>query len=126
MASLRLSAPNRRPLEIEEIVQRLEREFDIVEVSESEGEEYVSQLIESTELMPDETPGKLGRINYLNEVREGAVYVRFGDNEELMADCCLMPGDPDIFFDGRRYIDGPERAVVERAGKVLGYKLAEV
>jgi hypothetical protein len=107
-----------------EIIERLKLEFEYVEVDEEAGQGYIGDMIARILRMPDSLPGKQERLDELQEARQQAVFVAFGDDPGIAASSCLKP-ESEIFFGSPDEVDGPARALVERAAEALSYEVFE-
>ncbi len=109
-------------LPIDEVLDRLRTEFRIVDVDPDGGQDHVGDMIAATLRFSDALPHKQAQLATLQAVRDSAVYVTFGDSDDITASCCLMK-DSALFFDSREEIDGPARPLVERLAGALNYEL---
>jgi hypothetical protein len=108
---------------VAEVIERLREEFDVVDADPDAGQDHVAGVIAATLRFSDEVPGKHERLAWFQSIQGDAVYVSFGDDLGLVARCCVMP-DSELFFDSPDEIDGPARALVERAAAVLSYTVS--
>jgi hypothetical protein len=92
----------------------------VVDEDPDAGQDHVAGMIAATLRFSDALPGKQERLAWFQSVQDAAVMVSFGDGLEPVACCCVMP-DKELFFDSPDEIDGPARALVERAAAALGY-----
>jgi hypothetical protein len=111
-------------LSVSDVIRLLCDEFAFVDADPDGGKDHVSGMIAAISRFSDSVPGKQEQLAWLISVQDSAVYVSFGDDPDLTASCCLMPGK-ELFFDSRDEIHGPARTLVERAASALGYKLFE-
>jgi hypothetical protein len=109
-------------LPIGEVLGRLRAEFQFVDVDRHRGQDHVGDMIAATLRFSDELPHKQEQLADLQSLRDSAVYVTFGDSEQVEASCCLMR-NRQLFFDSRDEIDGPARQLVERLAGALNYEL---
>ena len=125
MAFIRLSAPDDSQwLPTDVVVERLRREFGVVNPDHAAGRDYVGRMIAATEKFSDRIPGKQERLAELRRVHDAAVRVAFGDSGDNLAQVCLLPDTP-LFFGTVEEVDGPARPLVDRCARVLGYELHE-
>lgn len=125
MAFLKLfPRKDRNALSVSDVLRHLRDEFAFVDADPDAGQDHVSGMIAATCRFSDSVPGKQERLTWLISVQDSAVYVSFGDDVDLTASCCLMPGK-ELFFDSRDEIHGRARLLVERAASALGYELFE-
>src|SRR5438128_2602263 len=125
MAFIKLFPPEQGPaFDVAELLRRLSAEFDYIHADSEAGRSHVADMIAATLRFSDALPHKQQQLADLRSVHDAAVYVTFGDSEESVASCCLLPERP-LFFDGPDEIDGPARPLVERCAKILGYELYE-
>jgi hypothetical protein len=125
MAFLKLLPPQGRDaLRVADVIDRLRDEFDLVDTDPDAGQDHVASMIAATLRFSDEVPDKQERLAWLQSIQDEAVYVSFGDDLGLMASCCVMQASA-LFFDSPDEINGPARALLERAASVLGYTLYE-
>src|SRR5581483_11675240 len=89
---------NSKALPVKEIIRRLRGEFALVHADPDEGSDHVAAMIVATLRFSDDLPHKQEQLARLQAVQNEAVYVLFGDSENVMARCCLMP-DSALFFD---------------------------
>jgi hypothetical protein len=125
MAFIKLFPPEgSEALPVPEIIRRLRDGFASVDANPDEGREHVDGVIAATLRFSDELPHKQQQLVSLRAVRDSAVYVTFGDSEDVVASCCLMP-DHELFFGSPDEVDGPARPLVQRCAAALGYELFE-
>lgn len=106
------------------VVSILRGTFMAVEIDRERGQEHVADMIAAVSRFSDSLPHKQPMLKALESVQAEAVYAYFGDAEDEMAGCCILPDDG-LFFDGDAEIGGRARLTVERAAKALGYVLHE-
>ena len=109
-------------LPLEEIVIRLKSEFAYVEVNEEAGRDHVGDMIAATLRFSDEVPWKHEQLVTLQRKQNRAAYIVFGDEAIASAAFCFMP-ESELFFGNSDEVDGPARALVERAASILNYQL---
>lgn len=125
MAFIKLFPPKGRDaLPITEVIDRLREEFEVVDADPDKGRDHVAGMIAATLRFSDAIPSKQDRLTWLQSVQDTAVYVSFGDDLGLVANCCVMR-DSELFFGNPDEVDGPARPLVERAASALGYTLFE-
>src|SRR5262245_23976623 len=107
-----------------DVIFRLRNEFRIVDTNPHDGRAHVAAMIAATLPFSDSLPHKQAQLTRLREIQDAAVYVRFGDSDDLTASCCLLP-DTELFFASPEAINGLARPLVERCARVLGYELFE-
>ena len=105
-------------LPVLEVVDRLREEFEFVSVDTEAGRDHVGDMIAATLSFPDTLPWKADRLAELKAMQEAALYVSFGDDLDVVAGSCVLPGEP-LFFGNLDEVDGPARSLVERAAKAL-------
>jgi hypothetical protein len=121
MAFVKLFPPEGRDaLPVSDVIRRLEDEFAVVETDSDEGQDHVAGMIAATLRFSDLLPGKHDRLTWLQSIQNDAVYVSFGDDQSMVASCCVKPGS-ELFFDSPDEIHGPARTLLERAALALGY-----
>jgi hypothetical protein len=111
-------------LPVVEVIGRLRGEFEVVDADPDHGQDHVASMIAATLQFSDSVPGKQEQLARLRLIQEAAVYVSFGDDRGLVADCCVMP-DSALFFGSPDEVDGGARPLVERAATALGYAVFE-
>lgn len=121
MAFVKLLPPEGRASHsVEEVLRRLRDEFGVVHTDPEEGRDRVAKMIEMLRGFSDSWPGKWAQLASLRSGQSEAVCVRFGDDPDLVAFCCVQPGSS-LFFDSPDEICGPARPLLERAASALGY-----
>jgi hypothetical protein len=125
MAYVKLLPPEGRdPLPAAEVIRRLRDEFAVVDADPDAGQDHVADLIVATLRLSATLPGGEERVAALRAAQQEAVYLIFGDDLRLTAECCVQPGWP-LFFGRRDAMNGPARPLVERAAAALGYVVDE-
>ena len=116
---------DRDNLPVDQVIGRLQGEFNIVNVDSDEGQNHVAGMIAAVLRVSDDVPGKQTQLAWLQTVQETAVYVSFGDDSLGPAASCCVMSDSDLFFDSPDEIHGDARPLVERAASVLDYTVYE-
>ncbi len=125
MAFVKLFPPEGRDaLPVADVIERLRDEFDVVDADPDAGQDHVAGMIAATLRFSDAVPGKQERLAWFQSVQDSAVYVSFGDDLGVVANCCVMP-DSELFFGHGDEVDGPARPLVDRAAVALGYTVFE-
>jgi hypothetical protein len=125
MAFIKLFPAENQPWHsLEEVSERLTLEFDYVDIDRDAGRKYVGRMIAATRRLADSLPGKQERLRLFGAFQDASAYVVFGDDTLTTAAFCYMP-DSEVFFGSPDEVHGPQRALVERAARVLGYSVYE-
>lgn len=111
-------------LPVADVVRRLEDEFAVVDADPHAGQDHVAGMIAATLRFSNDLPGKQERLVWFQLVQDAAVMVSFGDDQGLVASCCVMP-ESELLFGSPDEVDGPARPLVERAASALGYEMYE-
>jgi hypothetical protein len=123
MAFVKLLPPeNGDALPVDDVIRRLQDEFNLVDVDPDAGQDHVSAMIAATLRFSDVVPGKQERIKWFQSVQDAAILVTFGDDLHTVASTCVMPHS-ELFFGSADEVDGPAHPLVERAAVALGYRL---
>jgi hypothetical protein len=109
-------------LPIDEVLDRMRTEFRFLDVDSDGGQDHVGDMIAATLRFSDDLPHKQAQLADLQSVRDSAVYVTFGDSDDVVGSCCLMR-ERAVFFDNPDEINGPARKLVERLAGALNYEL---
>ena len=125
MGSVRLvPSKGRYALPVADIIRCLQDEFAFVIADAEEGKDDVANVIAATLRLSAVWPGGEERVAAPQAVQREAVYVWFGDDASLTAECCLKPGW-DLFFGRKTEVDGQARPLVERAAAAIGFAVVD-
>jgi hypothetical protein len=123
MSFIALCPPDGRdPLPVTEVVRRLRDAFPLVRLDADRGRNYVGRIIAGMVQDRHTLSRKQSRLAELRETQDQAVWVSFGDADEVLANCCLLPGK-ELFFCHPNELRGPARPLLERCAAALRYDL---
>jgi hypothetical protein len=94
---------------------------DIREIDPAGGQERVGDMIVATLRLADALPHKTEQLARLRAAQRGAVLVTFGDCDDEVVSCCVIP-DSELFFGDP---EDAARPLLHRCARVLGYELFE-
>ena len=103
-------------------MNKIKLNFKIANYSYEVGREFVTGKIAKLKIFPSNLPGIGDEIKNLELHLDKSIFVEFGDNDESIASCCLIPENA-IFFGGSEHVDGKSKSAVIKLSKIIRYKV---